>query len=535
MLEAAATIGSRSDRELLLAVVDMIESRLDSVIDQLVEGRVLQPDGNGWRFRHELLRETAAELAPPTVRRYLHSRIADAIAAVAADSNPDWVAAARHYTHAERYLEAVLSYEQASEGARRRGALNEARTHLASALNQLERHPPGPDRDRAEVGLRLRRGFLIYAAEGVSSTSAAAEFERCLEVTGVDFSDNMVATLIALYAYYAMHADLQRVEQLLESVRTTLHGEREWFRPFNTAGFGMLAWYRGEFDTALARLEAAAAAAAARGDQNAPELEAVWFMPNDGKASIYTHLALARYIRGDLAGAEADLDRAARRCDEIGFPQGAFSRGYARQMEFLIRIEAEQLAAAAAVAADLTTIGVQHGFDSWALAGIAQQATASALRVLADPHPDPVALHEHIATLTGYLDAWRAIGAVALITYFDAILARLSTAAGRIDEARERVEIGLALAAETGMRFHNAELIRVRARTRDNDEERRADLIEALGLARAQGAAVYELRCAIDLFKLDGASASAPLGAAIGQFDAASTWPLLAHARTLIE
>ena len=34
---------------------------------------------DGWRFRHELLREVAAELAPPTVRRGLHAKVADVL------------------------------------------------------------------------------------------------------------------------------------------------------------------------------------------------------------------------------------------------------------------------------------------------------------------------------------------------------------------------------------------------------------------------------------------------------------------------
>jgi tetratricopeptide (TPR) repeat protein len=440
------------------------------------------------------------------------------------------VAAATHYTKAERYPEAAQAYQHASDSARRRGALNEARTHLGSAISQIERQTPSAERDRAEVGLRLRRGFLIYAAEGVWSTTAAAEFERCLEITGLNFTDELFATLIALYAYYAMRADLQRVDQLLGSLRATLDAGREWFRPFNTAGFGMLAWYRGEFENAMAYLEDAAAA---RSDENAPELEAVWFMPNEGVASIHTHLALARYILGDLAGAEQDLQRAARRCDEIDFPQGAFSLGYAKQMEFLIRIEAEQFDEAAAVADDLITIGEQHGFDSWRLAGTAQRATADALQALRDATLDPGALEAHIAVLTGYVDAWRALGAVVLITYYDAVLARLLIAAGLPDAARERIELGLALAEETGMRCHNAELLRLRAKTRNTDDERRADLVAAIELARTQGAAIYELRSAIDEFEAQGGSER--LNEAIKQFAPESTWPQLAHARTLLE
>src|SRR6185312_10319942 len=91
---------------------------------------------------------------------------------------------------------------------------------------------------------------------------------------------------------------------------------REWFRPYNDAGFGMVAWYRGEFDSAREQL--GAAAALRRSVPESRELEAVWFIPNEGTASIYIHLALAHCFQGDLAGTEAELAETERRCDQVG-------------------------------------------------------------------------------------------------------------------------------------------------------------------------------------------------------------------------
>ena len=107
--------------------LEVDERGVDRVIDELIAGRVLVAvDEKNWRFRHELLRELAAELAPPSLRRRLHSRIADTLAA--ADGNPDWPLVATHYDKAERFDDAVSAYQQASADARRRGALGEART-----------------------------------------------------------------------------------------------------------------------------------------------------------------------------------------------------------------------------------------------------------------------------------------------------------------------------------------------------------------------------------------------------------------------
>ncbi len=129
VVEAAAIIGRHIERGLLLAVSGLSDDDVDDVVDELEDASVLEPWGSdSWRFRHELLREVATELAPPTVRRGLHAKVADALIAGAA-GDPDWRLVAAHYERAERYAEAAAAYQQASADARRRGALDEARTY----------------------------------------------------------------------------------------------------------------------------------------------------------------------------------------------------------------------------------------------------------------------------------------------------------------------------------------------------------------------------------------------------------------------
>jgi class 3 adenylate cyclase/tetratricopeptide (TPR) repeat protein len=532
VVEAAATIGGRIERPLLHSVLDLDEDVFDRVVGELTDGRVLEPlDGHSFRFRHELLREVAAELSPPTIRRGLHSRIADALVSTT-DGNPDWPSVARHYERAERFVEAASAYQQASADARRRGALGEARTYLTHAVSQAERSTAGRQRDQLEIALRLRRGFLASAAEGVSSPNAAADFERCLQLSSTDLRDDeFFATLVALYGYYAIRADLDRADRLLGSVRTVLTGRREWFRPFNDAGFGMLSWYRGNFDSAQDQLDAAAQT---RSDEGAQDLAAIWFMPNEGTASIYTHLALARYMKGDLAGAEHEFARTEQRCEELDFPQGAFSRAYARQLEVLMRIEAGQLDRALEIAGQLAVEGNQYGFDSWAMVGAAQQIVVTALSSIATGAVDPAALQEQIATLTGFVDAWRAFEVKCLITSYEGFIARLQIASGQIPQARDRLDAALALADDTGMHYYDAELLRIRASTRDNETEKQAGLAAALNIARAQGATVFQLRIAAELFELSGDAARQELVDGIGRFPEGSTWPGLERARTLL-
>ncbi|MDT5335037.1 MAG: hypothetical protein QOD90_542, partial [Mycobacterium sp.] len=153
VIEAASVIGRELDRDLLCSVVDVSDEAVDKAIGDLEDARVLEPWGQDtWRFRHELLREVAAELAPPTVRRKLNARVADALTSA---GDPEWRVVAIHYERAGRFDDAAAAYRRAATEARRRGALSEARTCLSQALEQLEHCPPGADRDRGEMATRL--------------------------------------------------------------------------------------------------------------------------------------------------------------------------------------------------------------------------------------------------------------------------------------------------------------------------------------------------------------------------------------------
>ena len=224
VVEAAAVIGRNIDRALLRAVVDLDAAQVDEVIEQLTDARVLEPwGGDNRRFRHELLREVASELAPPSVRRALHSKVADALVDTAA-GDPDWPLIAAHYERSARHADAAAAYQQAS-GAPWRGALAEARTYLSRALTQVELCPPGPDRDRREIAPRLKRGYLTATAEGAQSPVAVADFERCLELVGTDLRDDeVVATLTAVGAYYLWRADLQRAGEIIAVAQAAPRG-----------------------------------------------------------------------------------------------------------------------------------------------------------------------------------------------------------------------------------------------------------------------------------------------------------------------
>ena len=529
VVEAAAISGGRFDRDLLVAASEVDEQNVDQVIDELIKGRVLvSVDEKNWRFRHELLRELAAELPPPSLRRRLHSRIADTLAA--ADGNPDWPLVATHYEKAERFDDAVSACQQASADARRRGALGEARTHLNRAVEHIERIPPGRPRDKREIAVRLERGFLASAALGHTSTEAVAEFERCLELIDGEPGRALYATFNALWYYYSSRGDLRRGTQLVESMRTRRLAEPDATTAVSDAALGVLAAFRGELHLARSTLESAAAALKADGT---PDVQS-WYAPNDPIAGMYSFLALTRFLQGDLPDAEAALAAMESRCDTLGFPRGPFSLCYGRALDSWIHIEAGELDRAAELVEELKTRSRQGGFDEWVMIAASNRAVIDAKRALVAGDPDAAALEPHIRGLTAVTQAWRTHELRTWLAFYDAVLVRLLVAAGKRDAAQAHVKLSLQMADETDIHFYDAELLRLRAQTSDEPGARDADLLAAIVLARRQGAGLFELRAATDYFELAGEPAREALADVTGRLRDTEAWPELARARALL-
>ena len=530
VVEAAAVIGRQIDLGMLCSVVDLSDDEVDDVIDELEDALVLEPCGTGnWRFRHELLREVAAELAPPTVQRGLHAKVADVLSG-GAGGEPDWGLVAGHYERAHRFDQAAAAYQQASNNARLRGALAEALAYLTRGLAQLDRATPGPDRDRRETALRMERGFLTSAAEGYQSREAAVDFERCLQVRGNLRNDELFATLIALGNNYLVRADLRRAAQMVKSLREGLD-RHQWARPAIDILFGAMAYLRGDLNAATSALEAATAGVPAA-DQH--KVDAEWLRVSEPIASGCLYLALVALVRGDLTKAEAELARSARLAEGFGFPEGPYMHAYTRSMDAWLRVEAGQLDRAAVVAADMINEAERHGFDVWRVAGATWQAAVGALAALDSDDLDPTDRAAHIATITAFLDTLRTIEVNIYTTIFDGVLGRLLITAGQLETARERLDTGLSLAQHTGMRFYDAELLRLRAQTHADPTARQADINAALELARRQGATLFELRTALDDFELRGAPAAAAVADAAKRIPVGYAWPELARAKAAL-
>jgi class 3 adenylate cyclase/tetratricopeptide (TPR) repeat protein len=513
----AAAAGQEVDRSLLVATMTIPEEELDSTLRDLVDAQILEsvarhPDR--YQFRHELLREVAYELQPPSWRRKIHSRLCDFLDR---DEPGDWRLLASHFERAERYYEAASAYQHTAESARRRGSLEEARSHLARAIDLIGLLPGDPAREHREVELRLRRAFLAMSAEGAVSTDAAADYERCLELAGADpRGDAMFSTLTSLWSYYLSRGELDLARQTSSTLRSARAGSRSHFRPQNLAGFGMLDWFAGNFTSALDTLTSATEELAELGDSG--DISRMWFVPIDATAAMYMYLAVARFMASDVAGAEASLARARTIAEALDFPQGPWSVSYAHWLGSWMWIESGRFDKARGALEELRTSSAQHGFGNWQLLGATQAAAFEALVALRSGESDATALAEQASALGGFIEFWKALDSRIFLPFYLTTCGALLAASGDLDGARGCYQESLQLAAETGMRFYDAETARHVAHLAPDVKSKIAGLRDALELARSQAAHPFALRIALDLQELVGEDARRPLEQAMAAF-----------------
>ncbi|MFI9719464.1 AAA family ATPase [Streptomyces sp. NPDC052396] len=197
VVRLAAEGGPAVEYELLRAVSGLGEDELIAALRQAVGAGVLRPalDGDGYRFRHALVREAVTDDLLPGERSRLNRRYAQVLEAEPALVRADELAArlAAYWYHAHEPVKALPAVLTASVQARRRYAYAEQLRLLERAL-ELWEDVPAEVREQqrpfdaadaypacgcADEALRL----LDLLAEMVTAAHMAGERERALAVS----------------------------------------------------------------------------------------------------------------------------------------------------------------------------------------------------------------------------------------------------------------------------------------------------------------------------------------------------------------
>ena len=138
-LSATSVFGDAVEHRLLAEVVDLEGVELDSALREVVRRGLLVVDGPGYRFRHDLLRETLYDSLLPGERRRLHGRLARVLDV---EPNPDgrlMAELARHWWNAGEWESALRTSLAAADEAMAVYAFDEALGQFERVLGACDR------------------------------------------------------------------------------------------------------------------------------------------------------------------------------------------------------------------------------------------------------------------------------------------------------------------------------------------------------------------------------------------------------------
>ncbi|WP_119727148.1 helix-turn-helix transcriptional regulator [Thermomonospora amylolytica] len=189
-LRLASAGGTRIEHALLAAVSGMDDTALTRVLRPAVEGNVLVVDGDGYAFRHALIREALHDDLLPGEHTRLHTRYAEAL-----ENEPElvpsgrlWVELAHHWYSAHDPTWALVSAWRAAGDARKAVAYAECLAMLSRVLELWDKVPDAAERIGAERHDVLEQAVLAaeLAGEHERGVKLATAALREMEALGDD-------------------------------------------------------------------------------------------------------------------------------------------------------------------------------------------------------------------------------------------------------------------------------------------------------------------------------------------------------------
>jgi predicted ATPase len=493
--QRAAVLGREFSYALLAAAAGLEEAVLKQGLTRLIEGEIVfvrgEPPSATYTFKEALVQEAAYGSLLKTMRQQLHANVVDVLLdqfPMKAASEPEVVA--RHAEAAGRIDEAITYLQRAGAQAQERSAHAEAIAHFRKGIGLLGMQADGGARDAREVTLQLSLGASLVAARGYAhpETEAAYERARLLAERWGDAA-RLGAARIGLSTVYGNRGEIERARALAAEVLAAAEARGDAEQAL--IGHDQVAvpeHYQGRFASSLAHCERTLTLY-----EPAQHHDVARVFSTDNAVGALGYMAwnfwhLGRPDRA-LAGAEEAVARARRLTHPFSL---AFALFFEAASHWSRRDHARQRERSAEVIA----LSEEQGFPLWLGLGRAWHAAA---RMAAGDAGALDAIADGLA-LAG--ETGSQAGAPALF----GLLAEAQHAAGELAAAQATVATGLAIAAQTGQPFWDADLHRLDGdllfATGGAADQAATHYHRALAIAREQGARSFELRAAISLARL---------------------------------
>ena len=492
--QLGATIGRQFSYDLLHTISSLDEDTLQQGLRQLVEAELLYQRGMPpqaiYIFKHALIQDTAYQSLLKSTRQQYHQRIAQVVEAQfpeIVEMQPEVLA--YHYTEAGLTEQAVTYWQQAGERAVECSAQTEAISHLTKGLELVRTLSDIPERIQHELSLQITLGASLMATKGYAAQEVEHAYTRARELCQqVGETPQLFSVLRGLWAYYLtrmeLHVAVELGEQLLrlaQSVQSQSLLLRAHF------ALGQTLFHLGEFSAACTHVEDGITLFD-------PQRRSVRAMPDPGLGC----LCYAAGVRWMLGYPDQGLQRIHGALTLAREQSHAFSLAFALFFAAICHQYRREVQSTFERAEALMALAAEQGFDYLLVLGKIMEGWARTEQGQGE---------EGMTQIRQGLTATRTAGAEIVRPYFLALLSETHRKAGQTEEGLRGVAEALAVGHETGQRYYEAELYRLRGEllldlSMDKHSEAEPCFHQALTISRRQQAKSLELRAAMSLSSL---------------------------------
>jgi predicted ATPase len=494
--EIGAVLGREFAYELIEAVARRPEDDLRTALGQLCDAELLfcrgTPPYASYMFKHALVLDAAYSTLLRGQRQELHSRAATALERHFADlpeRQPELLA--HHRTGAGETAAAVAQWLKAGQRSAARSAHAEAIVYIGHGLTMLGTLPETPERDDLELDFLFARAGSIMATKGFAAPELVDVYSRARDLAKHrNDANNLFAALWGLHLANIQTLRFDTAIDLSDKllILTGNNGEDGLRLQAHHAAWSTCLW-TGDTSRALRHAEAGRALY----DIERHRSHAMTYGGHDPGVCARLTAGWAGWLSGYPDRSKASYDAAIRLAEQLSHPItlmiaysfAAVTQQFRRELEASLH----SIASAEAVASEQRLVMV---YDPGVLRGGAIVA--------------PGAAREAAAGIREGLTA-RAAGTKLMRPYWLGLLSEALRAAGDRDGALAAVTEGMATIEETGERWWEAELHRLRAMllvARRDMPEAEVTLRRAIDLAHLRQARSLELRAATSLAGLWG-------------------------------
>jgi DNA-binding winged helix-turn-helix (wHTH) protein/tetratricopeptide (TPR) repeat protein len=533
VLEACAVAGDTFAAATVAAALDRPTVETEEVLASLARRRGLigatgaaaWPDGTvsaAYAFTQQLFHEVIYDRIPTSRRNLLHGRAGDALeAGHGARAGELALVLADHFSQAGEPLRASRHLCVAGKLANSRNAPTHAVTILTGALDTLAGLAPSPERDAAELQVRMAIGPALVATRGWFDPSVSDNYERALQLCDkASMSAEAAAARYGLATVSELRGQFERTEALLtpllmsdteghlaleahELIACSTFHQGAFERSLRTSRAVLESWDEDAYSVLMARIAEHPASscsswsslalwALGRSDESMELAERAVELGDQNRYALSTAVqqrAMLHQLRNEP---EACIEWADR-CRQVGEDQ-----------DYPMRT----------IQADI--------YKGWALAAIGRT-------------------NEGVALIDEGLTRFRDAGATLNEAYYLGMYADALMHRGDPERALELLDLAVERSTSRTY-FYEAELRRLRARCllgSGNVADARDALDEALTIADRQEAPALELRILVDRLELESAHGDPTrwrdlLATVLQVYDDQRPVPDVDHARRLL-